>query len=241
MPPPKGIPVLVYHKVWPGVINTLTITPEKLEEQWRYLRNIGYNPLSLSEFAAIIDGEIECPPNSILITFDDGYKNNLTYVYPLLQQLGWCATIFIIAGTLDSTFSSAENIPMHELMDIHDLKTIDHTVMQIAMHGYKHENFSWYPSKEIDLLLGKAITLFNNSSLAYDKVIAYPYGSDPIEKKQSEKLRLSFTRQNIRFAFKTGNAICTLPIKDKYKLPRIDISGTDTIDDILLKITYGHK
>jgi len=241
LPPPKGIPVLVYHKVWPGVTNTLTITPQKLEEQWCHLHNLGYNPLSLSEFAAIIDGETECPPNSILITFDDGYKNNLTYVYPLLQQLGWCATIFIIAGTLDNTFSSAENIPMHELMDIHDLKKLDHRIMQIAMHGYKHENFSRYPSKEIDLLLSKAIDLFNNSGLAYYKVIAYPYGSDPKEKAQTEKLRICFTKQNIQFAFRTGNALCRLPVKNKYKLPRIDISGTDSLDDVLSKITYGRK
>jgi peptidoglycan/xylan/chitin deacetylase (PgdA/CDA1 family) len=239
MPPPRGIPVLTYHKVWPGITDALTITPEKLEEQWTYLKNVGYRPLLLSEFADIVAGKVEYIPNSFLITFDDGYKNNLTYVYPLLQKLGWCATLFIIAGTLDGTFSSKENIPMHELMDVDDLKQLDHRTIQIAMHGYHHENFCNYPVKELNALLTHSIKLFDDNKFLYDKVLAYPYGCDPQTRNQSSRLHLCLAKHKIKFAFKTGNMVCRLPIKDIYKIPRIDVRGTDSIDDILLKITYG--
>jgi peptidoglycan/xylan/chitin deacetylase (PgdA/CDA1 family) len=221
------------------VTDALTLPPEQLEEQWNYLKWAGYHALSLSDFRAIVAGTMECPPNSLLITFDDGYKNNLTYVYPLLQKLGWCATVFIIAGTLDGTFSSKEHVPMHELMDINDLRQIDHRVIQLAMHGYHHENFAHYPSAEIHAILKRSIDLFKANKLAVDNVVAYPYGRVPLTQSQLDKFKQCFTGLDISLAFKTGYGICTLPVKDKYMLPRIDIAGTDSIDEVLSKITYG--
>ncbi len=239
LPTPKGIPVLVYHKVWPGVTDALTIPPEKLEEQWLYLKHEGYHPLSLSDFCAIIAGKQRCPPNAFLITFDDGYKNNLTYVYPLLQRLGWCATVFTVGGTLDETFSSREKIPMHELMDANDLRQLDHSVMQVALHGYHHENFSYYPVAEIDKLIAKSMNLLEANKIIYDKVIAYPYGRSPDNDLHLKNLESCFAEHGILCAFKTGNAICRLPVKNKYLLPRIDIHGTDTIEDVIHKVNYG--
>src|SRR5437868_2498705 len=101
LPAIKGIPVLMYHRVWPGLNDGLTITPEGLREQWLYLKEQGYNTVSLLDFLEIIKGNKSYEPGTILITFDDGYHNNLTYVYPLLQELSLQATIFIIGDTLD--------------------------------------------------------------------------------------------------------------------------------------------
>ena len=99
LPDIKGIPVLMYHKVWPGGADALTISPERLQQQWLLLKAEGYRALSLSEFLAVARGEQPRPSKAVLITFDDGYQNNLQYVYPLLQQTGFKATFFIIGNT----------------------------------------------------------------------------------------------------------------------------------------------
>jgi len=239
LPDPNGIPVLVYHKVWPGVTDDLTLTPTQLLEQWQYLQELGYKPLSLPDFCAIIAGKEPCPPKSLLLTFDDGYKNNLTYAYPLLKAMGWCATVFTVGGTLDGTFSSKENTPMHQLMDAEDLRQLDGRVIQVALHGYHHENFSYYPAAEINRLLTKCIALLEENEIFFHKVIAFPYGRSPNSDMHLKKLEACFAEQGILCAFKTGNAVCRLPVKDKYLLPRIDVRGTDTIDDILQKLRYG--
>ena len=101
IPAGKGIPVLMYHRVWPNVNDALTISPEKLWEQWEYLKREGYNTLSLAEYLDIISGKKAITGKAVLLTFDDGYRNNLQYVYPLLKELGWKATFFIIGKTLD--------------------------------------------------------------------------------------------------------------------------------------------
>src|SRR5215217_6683241 len=103
LPTIKGIPVLMYHRIWPGQRDGLTLTPEQLREQWLWLKEQGYRALSMQEFLAITTGKTPLPGKCVLLTFDDGYHNNLTHVYPLLQELDWCATLFIIADTLDGT------------------------------------------------------------------------------------------------------------------------------------------
>ncbi|MBO0844056.1 MAG: polysaccharide deacetylase family protein [Nocardioides sp.] len=43
------------------------------------------------------------PPRAVALTFDDGYRDNLSVVLPLLRRLGLPATFFLVPGILDST------------------------------------------------------------------------------------------------------------------------------------------
>jgi len=56
-------------------------------------------PISLK--AAIFNKRL--PPNPIVLTFDDGYKNNYLYAYPLLEKYNVPATIFVTTGFVDRT------------------------------------------------------------------------------------------------------------------------------------------
>jgi len=51
--------------------------------------------------AAILNRNL--PPNPIVLTFDDGYKNNYTYAFPLLKKYEVPATIFVTTGFVDQT------------------------------------------------------------------------------------------------------------------------------------------
>src|SRR5690606_22968071 len=86
LPAQNGIPILMYHRIWPGLRDRITQTPEQLEEQWNFLKEQGYNTLSLDEYLNIAKGLKKNKGKHILITFDDGYYNNLTYAYPLLKK-----------------------------------------------------------------------------------------------------------------------------------------------------------
>jgi peptidoglycan/xylan/chitin deacetylase (PgdA/CDA1 family) len=128
LPEIQGIPVLMYHKVWPGRADALTISPERLREQWLYLKQEGYQALSLSEFLSIARGELPKPARAVLLTFDDGYRNNLQYAYPLLQETGFSAVFFIICNTLTGNINKEET-PEDQKLSIDELRGISPDVV----------------------------------------------------------------------------------------------------------------
>ncbi len=239
LPSVKGIPVLMYHKVWPGINDALTITPEKLREQWAYLKQEGYQTLALGQYLEIINSKKPVyPAKSILITFDDGYRNNSEWAYPLLQEMGWQATFFIIGDTLVPGTPATANTPDAK-MGIEELQKLDPATVQLALHGYHHEHFKELSFEEIKKVMEQTIEAFDNSGLAYHKALAYPYGSRPKDHYINTSMKNWMQSIGIQAAFRIGNQVGRIPTPDKYELKRIDIKGSDTMEEFKIKLVKG--
>ena len=238
LPAGKGIPVLMYHKVWPDRNDNLTITPERLREHWTFLRDEGYSILSLQEYLEIITGQTQAPGKAILITFDDGYCNNLTYVYPLLKEFGWKATFFIIANTLETTKHTGID-EAEQKMSLEELQQLDPAIVQLGLHGYAHENMNKINLKEMQAEVVNSVKAFENSRLQFSKVFAYPYGARPSDQGDLKKLKQLMADIGIKAAFRIGNKVSKVPAPDIFEIKRIDIRGTDTIKTLKIKLTKG--
>jgi len=93
------VPVFMYHSVSPQKnpgSDALAVTPQAFEKQMRFLRERGYNVLPLARMAALVRDKKRLPPHPVVITLDDGYKDNYLYAFPVLKKYGLPATIFII-------------------------------------------------------------------------------------------------------------------------------------------------
>ena len=233
----KGIPVLMYHRIWPGTRDRITQTPEQLTEQWNYLHGQGYHTLSLDEYLDIANGKKKNNGRNVLITFDDGYYNNLTYAYPLLKQFQFKATIFIIGDTLEGNLN--EDDPLQKKMNVDELKSLNPEIIQLAMHGFHHENFKTTSLQEIKNAIRKSINSFHAHGLPLHKSIAYPYGGRPADKKQFDELKRWMHEQGIEAAFRIGNEVSSVPATDLYEIKRIDIRGTDSFEDFKIKLKKG--
>jgi peptidoglycan/xylan/chitin deacetylase (PgdA/CDA1 family) len=94
--------ILVYHSISDDPLNPFSVSPADFEEQVRYLAR-EYNVISLEELVACIrDDEGEIPPDSVVLTFDDGFRDNYVRAYPILKRYGVPATIFVIVERLES-------------------------------------------------------------------------------------------------------------------------------------------
>lgn len=122
------LPILIYHQVLekPDPFRTCTPTVEQFRAQMNVLQRY-FNPLSV-EVALRLLAENKLPANSICVTFDDGYLDNLTLASPVLKELGIPATVYVA-----SAFSSGENMWNDKIIDFmvdediseYDLSTID--------------------------------------------------------------------------------------------------------------------
>ena len=92
------VPIIMYHSVKPqaGPTEMLCVPLNKFESQMRFLKQQKYNVITLEQLAGLIREGKSIPRKTVVITFDDGYKDNYTYAFPVLQKYGLPATIFII-------------------------------------------------------------------------------------------------------------------------------------------------
>jgi peptidoglycan/xylan/chitin deacetylase (PgdA/CDA1 family) len=101
--------VLMYHRVlskedqgrsFSGA--GMFVTPETFERHVRYLRR-RFNPLTVGEFAEIVEEGRPFPPRACLVTFDDGWRDNLQQALPILERHRVPAAIFITSGVTGHT------------------------------------------------------------------------------------------------------------------------------------------
>jgi peptidoglycan/xylan/chitin deacetylase (PgdA/CDA1 family) len=99
--PRSILPVLMYHRFGdrPEGDPSLWISPDRFAGQLAWLRENGFRTLSLDEaYAAQTQGSV--PRRSVLLTIDDGFRNDLEIAVGLLEKSGARATVFVAAGLL---------------------------------------------------------------------------------------------------------------------------------------------
>ena len=86
-----GVAILNYH--W--------IEPARFERHMRFLVRTA-NVVPLADAVAHVEGRANLPPGSVAITFDDGYADFYTGLYPIIQSLDLPVTLFVTTGAVDS-------------------------------------------------------------------------------------------------------------------------------------------
>lgn len=95
------IPVLNYHKVDDTGI-PLSLAISEFEEQIRYLAENGYHTITPDQLMGYLKYGRGLPDKPILITFDDGYRDNYTNAYFVLKKYGFTATVFLVTNLVGS-------------------------------------------------------------------------------------------------------------------------------------------
>ena len=77
------------------------VTTADLARQFDYLRDHGWQPVSLADILAAHRGEAELPERAVLLTFDDGLESHYSQVFPLLQAYDYPAVLALVTSWLE--------------------------------------------------------------------------------------------------------------------------------------------
>ena len=95
--PGSGVPILAYHQVG-DEDDIYSVTAPQFEEQMSYLQRKGYHAITLEQLFDFYEGKGTLPDQPIIITFDDGYEDNLLAALPIMQKYNMRSTLFIVSG-----------------------------------------------------------------------------------------------------------------------------------------------
>ncbi len=115
-------PIIMYHSVNLEVRakDRLTVSVKAFERQMRFLKTHNYNVLSLESLADLIKEKKKIPPKTIAITFDDGYKDNYIYAFPILKKYNLPATVFVIINEV----GRSDRLSWEEIKTMQDSRLI---------------------------------------------------------------------------------------------------------------------
>lgn len=158
------IPVLMYHAVSDNCwgIESLFVSPGELEKQLQYLTEEGYTPIHFEDL-----GKADQIQKPILLTFDDGYDDNYTELFPLLQKYNAKATVFMIADLIGTE---------HYLTEAQLREMSESGLVSIQSHTESHEFLSTRTEDQLDTeLYGSKLKLARITGKE-PFVLCYPTG-----------------------------------------------------------------
>jgi len=92
--------ILAYHSVHPERRDILSVHPDDFRRQMEWLASLGWRGVSLAEFVHVSSQQGGTRSRVFGITFDDGYADSLYHALPVLQELGFSATVFVIVDRI---------------------------------------------------------------------------------------------------------------------------------------------
>jgi len=222
-PPPPGTPV-----------RDLVLPPAQFARQMRALKLIGYRGLSMRDLQPYLRGEKT--GRVVGITFDDGYLNNFEHALPVLRELGFTATVFMVSAQIGGTnaWDHEHGVPSAPLMEVAHLKAWMAAGMEVGGHTRHHVNLLQADDataraeitgckQDLEQALGVPIRSF-----------CYPYGGHRAEHGE-------MARQAGYEMATTIVSSRTRADDDMLLLPRISVHLEDRLPVLLLQVATGFE
>lgn len=214
----SGFGILMYHRVIDPVSGqprpTWNVPPARFEEQLSGLLRRGFDPWPLNRVLEHHEKGWKIPRRVFVVTFDDGYQNNLTQALPILQKLRVPATIFLATRYLDSAqpfpsddwlAAGAAGVPAEAWQPLttdecHQL--LKSGLIELGAHTHSHDDFRGKPDYLRDDLRQCCAVLREKFHIERP-TFAFPYGTkrngfagpDLVAVARTSELRCSLTTE----------------------------------------------
>ena len=172
------IPILMYHSVDDSPDNAC-VRPQRFKEQIAYIKDAGYNAIDLDALYNYLTVGTALQSKPIVITFDDGFRDNIENAYPILKKYGMCFTIFLPTDHIgfSNRWNAAEGIAQRQLLTWEEIKLLsDDPLVSFNAHSCSHPKLTRIPLSQVRDELDKSKKTIEDRVGKPCRHFAYPYG-----------------------------------------------------------------
>jgi len=138
-PPAPGLRVLFYHRVTPDR-DPLGVTPQRFRAQMDFLAASGWRVVDVAEAGRLLRSG-ESLDRVVGLSFDDGHLDVVENAMPILAELGFRATVFVVTGALDGDLTYEWYKQMPPLISWEDVVRLDRdSPLRFEAHSVTHPN-----------------------------------------------------------------------------------------------------
>jgi peptidoglycan/xylan/chitin deacetylase (PgdA/CDA1 family) len=188
----QGFGILMYHRIANPPADkprpTWNVPPKLFERQLTGLLARGWRPWPLRQVLSCVERELPIPRKTFVVTFDDGYVNNLTQAYPILTRLSIPATLFLATAYLDShqafpsddwSVAGRPGVPTETwrpLTTEECQRLTANGLVELGAHTHTHADFRGRPREFLADLKQNLLVLRERFGVE-NPAFAFPYGT----------------------------------------------------------------
>lgn len=232
----KRVPVLCYHSINDRANSECNpITLSQFDEQLAYLTE-AHNIIPLRELIDALSAGRSLPDNAVVLTFDDGYRDNYDAAFPILRKYGAHATLFVVTGFIDGEVTLIEESEWQP-MTWDQIREMDASgLVTVGSHGHTHTILS-------DLGSEAAVHELVNSKAILERQLGHPIdlfaypngqGGDIPPTVLAAARDLGFVGACSTFWRTTHKS------RQRFLINRVMTGGDDPLEDFKLKLTGGY-
>lgn len=186
------VPIIMYHSILKSRSGDYIIHPSEFERDLKYIKDNGYETITMTDLIEYVYNDKELPEKPIIITFDDGYYDNLGYAVPLLKEYNMKAVISIVGSYIDTyTKSDEANLNYGYLRWKDIVELMNEGIIEFQNHTYDLHSInngrkgckkkSWESLEDYKKLLtediGKLQQEFKDNTGYEPNTFTYPFGA----------------------------------------------------------------
>ncbi|MER7207599.1 polysaccharide deacetylase family protein [Streptosporangium sp. NPDC000239] len=216
------MPILMYHSISDRPnpeTKPLAVRPSVFADQLTYLKEHGFTPLTVADMVASLhrNNGRSLPERPVVVTFDDGYADFHSHALPVLERLGFPATVFLTSGWVRDAGEDAAGRPLDTMLTWSQAREAASCGIEIGGHSHSHPQLDQLPDDRLRQELRRNKALLEDRIGAPVATMAYPYGYS------SGRVRREVRRAGYWAACAVSNAIAA-DRHDVLALPRLTVA-----------------
>jgi peptidoglycan/xylan/chitin deacetylase (PgdA/CDA1 family) len=210
------------------------ISAKKFRRQLGIISLLGYRVIGLGEFIAAMRDGGELPNRPVVITIDDGYRDNLEVAAPILRERGLKATVFIVSGRIGKSNNWDETgaVAGRELVDESHAAFLRRAGLEIGAHTRTHASLIEVDDAAVIDEVSASRAELDGLLDDRQSTFAYPYG------QFDDRSVAAVEEAGFRGAVTVENRLARLS-DHPMLIPRIEIRGSESLASFLRKLWIG--
>jgi peptidoglycan/xylan/chitin deacetylase (PgdA/CDA1 family) len=230
--------ILSYHSISEEfndpVFGQITVNPSLFKRQLSILTRFGFRFMTPQHFNELLTSDYNIPKKTVLLTFDDGYKDFIKNAFPLLIEYKISAIVFIVTGLVGKVneWDIKKGSKSIELLDLNELKELEEKEIMLGSHSVSHADLTSLSMEDLKKEINDTLTFFEENGLRLPLFFLYPYGLhnyDVVRKVKEAGFLGAFSTDSGSFR----------NFSDKHLIPRIQVHRNDSPIKLLFRVLTG--
>ncbi len=226
----KPASILMYHSVSRSE-HFFTVTPEDFAEQMKYLHDQNYSVVSFRDLLFLVTHKKPIPQKTVVLTFDDGYADNYTEVFPIIKKYNFPITIFLTTGFVGQSrvLRTGESMPILSLAQIHEM--YESGLVSFEAHGHTHH-------KLVHLDVAAMTEEITDSKKYIEETLGWPTSVYAYTAGRYDEKVLSVIAPIFPYVVSVHAGFCGVRdfVTHPLTLPRQSVDSTTSLSQFTLKI-----